>query len=167
QVVDLILIDHAADDDDLRVLELRLLADRLTDDVAVDVGEHVVEDDQVGAELLREHAGVVTGIGRLYLKSAIPFQHVHKQFHNLRIVIHNQDFSLAGIQRIRGNSVVLHKGNQRLAGNSPKAASWNAKALQSPAVEAANDGLLRDFADFRGFTGCENGLHKLLVPWLG
>jgi hypothetical protein len=159
QVVDLVLVHHARHDDDLRVLERRVLADRLADHVAVDVRQHVVQDDQVGHELLRDHAGVVAAAGGLDLKSAIPLQHVHKQLHNFRVIVHDQDLGLAAVQRVRRNVVVLHELKERLARNPPKPAARNAETLESPAVEAANDRLLGHLANFRGLAGREDGLH--------
>src|SRR5438552_525885 len=51
QVVDLILVHDAGHDDDLRMLERRVLANGSAHHVAVNVRQHVVQDDQVRLEL--------------------------------------------------------------------------------------------------------------------
>jgi len=43
-----------------------------------------------------------------------------------------------------------------------KAAAGDAKAPKAAAVETSDDGLLRDLADFRGFSGRKDCLHDYL-----
>jgi len=45
--------------------------------------------------------------------------------------------------------------HQRIARNPPETASGHSKALEPPAIETADDGLLRDLADFGRFAGGE------------
>ena len=101
QIVDFVLVDDTGDDNDLHVLEAGIFADGLANDVTVDVGEHVIEDDQVGQEFLGEDSGVVAGAGGLDLKPAVAFQDIDEEFDDLGIVIDDQDFELPVVQGIR------------------------------------------------------------------
>ncbi len=113
-----------------------------------------------GHEFLREDAGVIARVGGLDLKSAVAFQHVDEQFHNFRIIVHDQDFLLAAVQGIRRNAVVLHECDQGIARNSAEPAARHAKAPKPAAVKTANDRLLRNLADLRSLAGGENPLHS-------
>ena len=130
QVVDFVLVDHAGDDHDLHVLEVRVLPDGLADDVAVDVGEHVVEDHQIGHELLGHDTRVVPRTGGLDFESAVTLQDVDKQFYNLGVVIDDEDFLFARIERVRRNPVVLHEGDEGIAWNAAKAGPRHTETLE-------------------------------------
>src|SRR5947199_7438127 len=68
QLLDLVLLDHAADAEDAHVFQGRVGADAVADLLAVDVGQHHVQHDQVGPVLLDHHAGVEAGGGNAHLK---------------------------------------------------------------------------------------------------
>src|SRR5205085_2616931 len=64
------------------------------------------------------------------------------------------------------NPVVLHEAVERLAGDAPEPGSRHAEPLELPVVEATDNGLLADLADFSGLAGRENGLHTFVHPLL-
>ncbi len=166
QLLDLVLLDHAADAEDPHVFQGGVGADAMADLLAVDVRQHDVEDDQVGPVLLDHHAGVEAGGGHADLESAVLLEHLGHQLDELGVVVHEQDLALAALQRIGRDAVVLHELVERLAGDPAEAGAGHAEALQLAVVETADDGLLADLADLGGFAGRENGLHGFVHPLL-
>src|SRR5205085_10735248 len=87
QVIEFFLVHDAADDDDFDMLKRRILPDRLADDITVNIRKHVIENDQIGIEFLGEHASVIAAAGGFHFKSAVAVQDIHKQLHDLGIVV--------------------------------------------------------------------------------
>src|SRR5262249_22567298 len=76
-----------------------------------------------------------------------------------RLIIDEQNLALAALQGVGGDAVVLHELVEGLAGDAAELGARHAEALELPVVEATDDGLLGDLADFRGLAGREHGLH--------
>src|SRR5690606_36157682 len=57
EFLNLLLLDHAGDADDADIVHRRVAADEVADFLAIDIWEHDVENDQIGAEFLDHHAG--------------------------------------------------------------------------------------------------------------
>src|SRR5690606_25748647 len=119
----------------------------------------VVQDDQVGVELVRHDPRVVTRAGGLDLKATVAAEYIDEQFHDLRIVIHHQDAGLAAFQRVRRNAVVLHELDQGFPRDAAKTRTRHPETLQPAGVKAADDRLLRHLADLSSFTGRKYALH--------
>ena len=153
EFVDFFLVDDARDDDDFHVFELGVVADGLADDVAVDVGEHVVEDHEVGGEFLGEHAGVVAGGGGFDVEAAVAVEDVDEEFDDFGVVVDDEDFAAAGVEVIQGDAIVFHEFDHGVARDAAELGAGDAETAEASGVEAADDGLLGDFADFCGFAG--------------
>src|ERR1051325_7521651 len=91
ELLDVGLVDDAADAQDLGVGEIGIAAEALADHRAVDVRQHEVEDDQVRAEGLGEQARVVPGAGGLHVEPAVAAEQVAVELHDLGIVVDHQD----------------------------------------------------------------------------
>src|SRR5262249_19543171 len=78
-----------------------------------------------------------------------------------------QDLALSAFERIGGNAVVLHEFVKGLARDAPEPGARDAESLQLAVVEATDDGLLTDFANFGGFASREDGFHALYHPSSG
>ena len=101
-------------------IKFRISPYRLTDDVAVDVGQHVVEQYQLGPKSLGGYARFIAARGRLSLEPPVPVKHIDYQFDNLGIVIYYQNLPLAGLDGIEWDLVFLHELDKTLARNSPE-----------------------------------------------
>src|SRR5205823_5279351 len=77
----------------------------------------------------------------------------------VRLVVDEQHLALAALQGVGRDAVVLHELVEGLAGDAPELRARHPEALELPVVEAADDGLLGDLADFGGLAGREHGLH--------
>ena len=143
------------------VLSLRT---KLADFDAVDIGQHHVEHDQVGAELLDQHAGAEAVVDAADVEAAVALQLIDDQFDQIFIVVDDEDLALAAIEGVGRNAVVAHERVELIARNAAEPAARNAEALQLARVEAANDRLLTDLANLGGFAGRENSFHALNHP---
>jgi len=94
-------------------------------------------------------------------------QELEDQLHQLDVVVDEQDLALAALQGIGRDAVVLHELVQGLAGDAAEPAARHAEPLELAVVEAADDGLLGDLTDLRGFAGREHGLHAFVHPFTG
>ena len=101
-----------------------------------------------------------------HLETAVLFEDLGHQLDQLGVVVDQKDLALAAFQGVGRNAVVLHELVQRFAGDAAEARAGNAEPLELPVVEATDDGLLTDLADFGGFAGRENGLHAFVHPLL-
>src|SRR5262245_49948940 len=129
QIGDLILLDHAANANDLHLLERVVRANTLANFLAVDIGQHNVEHDQIGPKLLHEHAGVEAVVRRLDLKAAVASERVAHQLNQFLIVIDDQQLPLAALEGIGRNAVVPHKRVQLVPRNAAESAARNAEPL--------------------------------------
>src|SRR5690606_35246217 len=118
----------AADDDDFGVLQRRAGADALADDVAVDIREHVVEEEDVGAEALGEHAGLVAGAGGLDLEAAIADEHVADEGEDGVIIIDDEDAAGVALNERRRDVVIFHKADEFLARDAAELRARDAEA---------------------------------------
>ncbi len=126
----------------------------MADDVAVDVGEHIVEDHEVGGEFLGEDAGVVAGGGGFDFEAAIAVEDVDEEFDDFGVVVHDEDFAAAGVEVVeRYAGVVFHEVDECVAGDAAEFGAGDAETAEAAGVEAADDGLLGNGADFSGFAG--------------
>ena len=135
--------------------------------LAIDVREHNIQDNQVGPVFLDHHAGVEAGIGHANLKAPVLFKDLGHQLDQFRVVIDEQDLALPAFERVGWDAIVLHELVQGFAGNAAKPGTRYAKPFQLSVVEAANDCLLADLADFGRLTGRKNGLHGFVHPLTG
>src|SRR5690606_19059552 len=106
-----------------------------------------------------EDARVITGPSRLDLKPTVAVEHINEQLDDLGIVIDDEDAAFAAFEAVRRDAVVLHEGDQGIAGNPPEPASGDSKSLQPARIKTADDGLLRNLADVSRFAGGEYRLH--------
>src|SRR5437899_4733311 len=167
ELLDLVVLDHAADAQDADVFQARVGADTMANLFAVDVREYHVENDQVGPILFDHHAGVKAIAGHADLEAAILVENLGHELDQLGVVVNEQHFALAAFKGVRGDAIVLHEAVERFARNAAEAGSGHAESLELPVVEAADDGLLAHLADFGGFAGRENSLHTIVHPLTG
>ena len=120
QLSNFIPLDNTAYDNDLDALELGISSYRLADYVAVDVGQHVIEQYQLGPEPLGRYSRLIAARRRLGFEPAVPGKDVDYEFDNLRVVIDDKNLPLAGLDSIEGDLVFLHKLDETLARNPPK-----------------------------------------------
>jgi len=80
------------------------------------------------------------------------------------VVVDEQHLALAALQGVGRDLVVPHEAVQRLPRDPPELRPGHPEALQLAIVETADDGLLTDFANLRGFAGREYSLHVLIHP---
>src|SRR5262249_10259282 len=132
QLLDLVLLDHAADAEDADVLQGRVGADAVAHLLAVDVREHDVQDDQVGAVLLDHHAAVEAGGGDADLEAAVPFQDLGHHLDQIDVVIDEQHLALAALQGVGRDAVVLHELVEHLARDAAEARAGHAEPLELP-----------------------------------
>jgi len=158
ELLDTVLFHHARDADDADIIHVGIGPHHLADVFPVDIGEHDVEDDEVGMILFDSHSGLETVIDGADLKAAIPEQDIPNEFHQLFIVIDDENAVFGVFQGIQRDAVFPHEVNESIAGNATEAASRNAESLQLTGVEAANDGLLADLADLRCFSSRKDRL---------
>ena len=159
EFLDLVVFHHAGDADDPHILEAGVGPHAMADFLAVDVRQHHVQDDEVGAVFLDHHAGVEAVGSNANLEAAVLLEGLVHDVDQFGIVVHEKDLPLAALQSVRRNVVVLHELVQRLTGNPPELGARNPETLELTIVEAADDGLLADLADLCGFAGREHGLH--------
>src|SRR5690606_6238144 len=156
QLVDLGLVDDAGDDEDAGLLLVAAFAEAPADSGAVDVGEHVVEQDEVRAEALGEHARVVAGGGGADLEASVAREEVVQQLEDLGVVVDDEDALAPGVEDLGGDVVGAHEAQQLVPRDAAETRARDAEALEAPGVEAADDGLLADLADLGGFAGRED-----------
>ena len=153
QLLNLFLLYHAAHYNYLDVLKLGVLPDCLADHIAVNIGQHVVKQNQVRSETLCHHAGLVSAGSSPRLKSAVVREDVVHKLDYLGVIVNNEHFLSAGLEIVGGNAVVPHELDEILAGNPAKLGAWDAETLQTTGIETANDRLLTYSADFGGLAG--------------
>ena len=69
---------------------VRVLADQVADFFAVDVRQHHVEHDDVGAIFFDHHAGGEAVVGDADFEPAVVLQRVADQFHQILVVIDDE-----------------------------------------------------------------------------
>ena len=79
-------------------------ANSLANFLAIDVGQHHVQNHQVRSELLDTHARVKTVVGRANVKASIPLEAVLNQIDQILIVINDQQLFLSAFQVRRSES---------------------------------------------------------------
>ena len=105
--------------------------------LAVDVGEHDVEDDAVGAILLDEHASIEAGVGDADVEAAILFENLgHVLDELLDVIVDEEYLALAAFERVGRDAVVLHELIQHVAGDPPEAGAGNPESLELAVVKA-------------------------------
>ena len=73
---------------DADVFERVVGPDAVADFLAVDVRQHDVQNDDVGAILFDQHAGVEAGLGDADLEAAVLFEHLGHEFDEFGVVVH-------------------------------------------------------------------------------
>ena len=79
---------------------------------------------------------------------------------NVLLVVDHQNLPLAAFESVRRNLVVFHELVQCFPRNAAELRAWYSEALELTVIEAADDSLLANLADLRGFTGREHGFHR-------
>jgi hypothetical protein len=90
-------------------------------------------------------------------KRARRAQQVHEQLDDLRVVVDDEHAFLLPSSASSGMPLV-HEADQLFTRDAPELRARHAEALQTPAVEAADDRLLADLAHLRGLAGGEDPL---------
>lgn len=160
QLGDFVLFDHPADANDFHIIHRGIAANALANFFAVDVRQHHIQHDDVGTVLFHHHASVEAVVGDADIEPAVGVENVAEHFHQFLVIIDEQSFPFAALEGIGGDAVVLHKPEEDLAGNAAEPGTGNAKPFELARIEAANDSLLADIANFRRFASREDSLHK-------
>ena len=141
-----------------------LSADPLADFLAVDIGQHHVEDDQVRAVFLDHHARIETVVGDAHFEPAVFLQNLGDQLDQFHVVVDEENLALPALESFGRDAVVLHELVEGFARDAAEPRSGDAKSFELPVVEATDDRLLTDFADLGGLAGREHGLHMDIHP---
>ena len=96
---------------------------------------------------------------RADFEAAVLFQHVDDQLDQFLIVVDDQDLALAAFQGVGRDAVVAHERVQFIPRNAAETAARHAKALELSGIEATNNRLLADLADFGRFAGRKHSFH--------
>src|SRR5262249_14885611 len=91
---------------------------------------------------------------------------VADQFDQVFVVVDDENLAFAAIEGVGRDAVVPHEGVELVARDAAKTAARDAETFELPGVEAADDCLLADLTNLRGFAGREHGLHSLLTTSL-
>src|SRR5579875_2703137 len=137
----------------------------MTNFLAVDVRQHHVQDDNVRTILLDHQSGIEAVGSDAHLETAVLLKELVHQLDQFRIVVHQKHFAFAAFQCIGGDAIVSHEFVEGFTRNAPEARSGHAEPFQLAVVEATDDGLLTDFANFGGFAGRKNGFHASFIPY--
>ncbi len=166
QVVDLVFLDHPRDADDLDVGHRRIAADQLADRLSVDVRQHHIQDDQVGVVLLRLHPRTEAVVDDAGLEPGVAGEDLRDQVHDRLIVVNDQHPTLAALESVGRDAVLLHEPIERIPRDAAKPRAGDPKALELARVEAADDRLLAHLTYLRRLARRENGLHGRARPTL-
>src|SRR5262249_29121858 len=101
-------------------------------------------------------------VGHANLEASVLFEALGDDVNDVRVVVDDEDFTLAAFEGIGGNAVVLHEAVQSLARNAAELRAGYAEALELAIVKAANDRLLTDLADLGGFASREDSFHATI-----
>src|SRR5262249_32495377 len=141
QLLDFVVLDHAADAEDAHVFQGRVGPHPVTYFLAVDVRQHDVEDNQVRPIFLDHHACIEAIAGYANFKAAVLLQDLGHQLDQFCVIIDQKDFALATFQGIGRNAVVSHKAIQGLARDAAEAGTGYPESLQLTIVKTTDDGL--------------------------
>jgi hypothetical protein len=115
--LDLVFLDHAGDAQHADIFQRGIGTHPLANFLAVDIGQHDVQNDQVRVVFLDHHAGVEAVLSDADLEASVVIQHFADEFDQFGVVIDQKHLALAALQGIRGDAVVLHEFVEGLAGN--------------------------------------------------
>lgn len=127
--LDLSLIDDTGDAEDFDTGERGIGAEARADQVAIDIGEHEIQQDQVRAEGLGLDASVVAGAGGAGFQAGVAAEQVLEEFDDGRIVIDDEDALGAAIfgglvaedgtgEDVGGDVVGTHEADEFFAGDA-------------------------------------------------
>jgi len=150
--------DHSRDAEDLYRIQASIASNVLAHQFAVQIGQHHVQHNDVGAEFLHLHPCIKTVIGRAQFKPAVPLECIRHQIDQVLVVVDDQQLLLAAFQGIRRDTVFFHEVVEMVARDSAEPTPWNPKPLERPVVKATNDRLLTYLADLGRFPSREHRL---------
>ena len=150
--------DHSRDTKDLHRIQASIASNVLAYKLAVQIGQHDVQNYDVGTEFLDLHPCIKTVVGRSQFKSAVPLKCIRHQIDQVLVVVDDQQLLLAALQGIGRDAVFFHEIVEVVARDSAKPTPWHPKTFQRPVVEATNDCLLTDLADLGRFPSREHRL---------
>ncbi len=151
QVGHFVLFDHTRNADDFDSFQSAIAANSLANFFAIDIGEHHIQHDEIGTKFLDEHTGIETIVGGFDIEASVALECIEHQLYKLLIIVDDQKLTLATLEGIGGDAIVAHETIKFVPRNASEPAAWDSKALQGAVVEAANNGLLTDFADLGCF----------------
>ena len=76
ETVDLIPVDDAGDNNNLSVRKVRVGSNHLTNQIAVNVRQQIIEHEHIRTELFSEQAGFIAGAGRPGLEATVTIQNI-------------------------------------------------------------------------------------------
>ena len=94
EFLDLVVLDHAADAQDAYILQAGVGANTMAYFLAVDVGKHDIQDDEVGTIFLDHHARIEARAGHAHLEAAVLFQDLGHELDEFGIIVDKQDLGL-------------------------------------------------------------------------
>ena len=97
EFLNLVFFDHAGDAQDAHIFERGVGAHPMAHFFAVDVGQHHVEDDQVGMVLFDHHARVEAVLSDAHFEAAVLFEHFADELDQFGIVVHHEHFAFAAL----------------------------------------------------------------------
>src|SRR5947209_4020384 len=100
QILNLVLLDHAADAQDADILERVIGPDTMANFLAIDVRQHDVENDEVRPVFFDHHASVKSGGGHADFKAAVFFQDLGHELHEFDIVVDQENLAFAAFESV-------------------------------------------------------------------
>ncbi len=152
-LLDVVLLGERRDRQDLDVLGLRVLADRLAERDAVDAGHHHVHDHQVGLHAADLDAGLVAVAGLLDLQLRLELlEQPADDLADVRLVVDDQDRALllvAGEEAFVHGNVVLLEERAEVLRADPVVPAGRGEGPELPGLDPLQDAVVRHGAVLR------------------